>query len=990
MRRYTLKYEYSTDGLSWIDFSDIVDSAQTRLTHNLCTQGFKSAKDSVTFTIPSVTSAVKNQLIEDLLGTSDLHFRMTIPAPVQVNWGDDKVQWGSDDVYWDGATIGFVGYIDRSSVDLRSYPLPANLTLTAYDVSWLHLDDKVNQHILYENYTITQIVHALLGEAGLSYDASALDVADEVTIEAFVIDKDNSKTYREYIDTLLFEAGGYVLDFTPNGYARIFHLPWNDANGPYRTVDNPMNEGGVQIKSAYLKEDGVKMKWSSLAWSDADRQIWRDSINRKLDANNVMQGESIAAGAYWPKDAEVKPAYMEYSADFLDDPYLKLDTRKKNEDLSIIMAKNVYAEIYAEQNGSQYIFPVPGGYPIPADYQVAPYNFTTNPMIWPKKAWYLLYNTTASAINLTSFILRGTVLYRDRVNTLATDGSTNPKEYTSEYIYNASQAQRFLDFYWHFLQTSRFSMTWSEPYILEDLGDVVEITQKGMTYTQDAVIVAKTIRFVNDNTPIVQYSAVGVAVPVLSDGIAHSTVPQGSANNPTYEELTVEQKVEELEDDVVMWDFAIERTSAPQNLRMEWDSAKPKTYTEIKLTSLQKGTSVLEYWSCDGTKSADNLVWLTSFVGSYSKTTTGSAPVLRIYQQEPLKVINVTMYDPNDVNKTVTKQIVLEDQTEYDHDFGAFDPYVDNGVTYIAPDSFTVDGVEYDVLDGDFYVLGKNFFILNASSATPVSNPKEEGLYEELTGSSPKIYVTTDDTTIVSGKSYKKPTFPSNVFHNGTPYIFNNNSWNEMTATTANAKRMLTCLGNVLSDPDIQPVSAALYGWFENLVAKNAVLENLVAMFLQVGPGKGTAGSGFRFRALNDDGNGSPVFDVYYGDSSLFSVDISTGKIYFGNSFYYDPTYNGGAGAIRNTSDGVIIDSSGMITINNGLYKSNLVCPSFRSLPRSTPITPSTYTISGSANSQVSQMNNISLTVNTIYPCTHSTASTVRYLKKTSGPTYTF
>jgi hypothetical protein len=98
---------------------------------------------------------------------------------------------------------------------------------------------------------------------------------------------------------------------------------------------------------------------------------------------------------------------------------------------------------------------------------------------------------------------------------------------------------------------------------------------------------------------------------------------------------------------------------------------------------------------------------------------------------------------------------------------------------------------------------------------------------------------------------------------------------------------MLSCLGNVLSDPDIQPVSAAIYGWFENLCAKNAILENLVAMFLQVGPGDGTANSGFRFRALSNDGNGNPVFDVYFGDKVVLQINVSTGDIYFGGGFTY-------------------------------------------------------------------------------------------------------
>ena len=879
-RRYTLRYRYSTDnGVTWTDFSDAVDSSQTTITQSLCTNQFKSAKDSVNFTLPATNLAVKNQLVEDLLGDKDLLFEMDIPTPVPVKWSGNDVYWDSNEVRWRNTAIGFTGYIDRSSVDLRSYPLPTSLSLTAYDVSFLKLDSKVDQNMVLKSKTITEIVHTLLGIAGYSYDASSVDVADNVTLEAFVVDKDDSKTYREYIDTLLFEAGGYVLDFMSDGIARIFRIPWDDANGPLRTIDNPMNEGGIQIKSSWMQNDGIKVKWSTLEWSDANRRVWRDSINRTLPGS-VMQGETLAPGDYWPKNAELKPAYMEYSAEWLDDPYLLMDTRKQNEDLSVIMVDNPWADIRAShEDGSQYTFPQPAGYPIPADFQAAPYNFTANPMIWPsvptwtaKKAWYLLYNSSNENIILTSFEIKGKVLYRSRINTLETDGSTNPKEYTSTYIYDATQAQNFLNFYWHFLNTSRFSMTWSEPMLDEDLGDVVEITQKGMAYTQDAVIVAKTMRFINDKTPVISYSAVGVAVPVLSNGVANSLVPQGGASNPTYDQVELEQKVEELEVDVKTWDFDLNSVIYPVNLR-----------------SLSGDTHIVAKSQVKGYPSA-SLEW-EARDASGTTIATGSGSTFDFYiplNNSYASPISVIMSDSNGSIAPLTKTIDAMDETEYDHDFGSFVPYYADGQVHLNPESFVgPDGTEQAAIAGDFFVLGRSLaFGSMVSSVQPTSSPKAEGYYEKLGSSS--WYITTADTLVVPGKTYYKPKEGfSVVTPNGIPYIYDGVHWQEMQATTANAKRMLSCLGNVLSDPDIQPVSAAIYGWFENLCAKNAILENLVAMFLQVGPGDGTANSGFRFRALSNDGNGNPVFDVYFGDKVVLQINVTTGDIYFGGGFTY-------------------------------------------------------------------------------------------------------
>ena len=942
-RRYTLKYEYSTDGLTWIDFSDIVDSAQTSLVHNLCTTQFKSAKDSVTFTIPSVTSAVKNQLIEDLLGTDDLHFRMTIPTPVPVYWGDDQVQWGSDDVYWDGSDIGFVGYIDRSSVNLKSYPLPTTLTLTAYDVSWLKLDEKVNQHIVLENKKISEIVHALLGYAGYSYDASTLDAGDDVVIEGFAIDKDDSKTYRNYIDTLLFEAGGYVLDFTPNGYARIFHLPWDDANGPIRTIDNPMNASGIAIKSAWLKEDGVKLKWSSLAWMQNGR-LWKDSISRERGdvggGEEDIVGEWIKMDRYWPDGGELTPSYMDYSTEWLDTPYLLKDTRMQNQDLSVIMAKNVGAVIEALRGGKKkYVFPAPVppytssvGYPIPTsptDFTDNPYYFTANPMIWAKKAWYLLHNPQWSPVtpngtenpkgekwwylngtvytkatetsvvpgrqyyigatytavtpqgtenpayegwfvlsggnyvlttdvtvqpgttyydapdgrvDLQSFEIYGDVLYRDRINTLSTDGSTNPKEYTSEYIYDATQAQNFLDFYWHFLQTSRFSMSWSEPYLYQDLGDVVEITQKGMTYTQDAVIVARTMQFVNDKTPIVSYTAVGVAVPTLSNGVSYSTVPKGSANNPSYEEISIEQKVEDLEDDVENWDFAIEQSAVPRNDRISWSPNDSDSYTDIKLESLQKGYGLLEYWECDGTSSP----LLTYFVGANSKKTSGSTPILRIYKQETCSEIHVTMGSSEPVASAVhsiTKVIKIDNQTDYDHDFGVWEPLDDGTKAYIFPDSFTdKNGEEVPPYDGDFYVAKTKFSTTGTQVSTPTGNPNSQGWMERYgagTPSRPYYYKLTADTTVDLLKTYY--TASGQINNAGYAYIRSGASWVEMNITNeANAIRASKLLDDLTAAyaNGIQiPASVSNYSmwtWAKNFVAQNAMIQNLFSQAITI------------------------------------------------------------------------------------------------------------------------------------------------------------
>ena len=138
-KRFSLLYEYSTDyGTTWTDITDAVDSLQTKVLQSLCSNNFMSSKDSLTFTLPATSLPVKNQLINDLLGPNDILVRTYIPSPVAVSWdsSDPNVDWNSDPVYWrglaiQGRSIGFTGYVDRKTLNLRSYPLPAALTLTA-------------------------------------------------------------------------------------------------------------------------------------------------------------------------------------------------------------------------------------------------------------------------------------------------------------------------------------------------------------------------------------------------------------------------------------------------------------------------------------------------------------------------------------------------------------------------------------------------------------------------------------------------------------------------------------------------------------------------------------------------------------------------------------------------------------------------------------------------------------------------------------------
>ena len=995
--RFDILYRFSTDGGStWVDLTPQVDSRQTVLTHNLCTNNFTSAKDEATFVMPEtplfepdgVTPTPKKKLIDALLGNSDILIHINAPFPTQkVLWDDNAVVWNGMHVCWSDSGRRFTGYADRSAIDIRSFPLPPNITVKVQDVSVLHLDDKVDMHICWESYTVKTIVRNLLTLAG--YDAShvSLSEADTTVMSAtdnvtlpFVVDKDKAKTYRQYIDLLLFEAGGYVIDFTEDGHVELVHLAWDGTVPAVRTIDNPMNAEGVQMRGAWLKEDGAKVTWSSLMWS-AQEQLWMSDIDQSIESG-VLVGDTVEPNRYWPDGAELKPQYFEYDAKLLDSAYRTRESRRQNEDLTIIMAKNINIRQDAMQGTTPFTswdMVEPTVWPA-GDNWKDKYGIPSNPALWATKAWVLLHNNTAQDINLTFFTIYGDVLYRYKLNTMETQGTKNPKEYESTYIYDEAQAQRFVQFYWHFLQTSRYQFTWSEPCKWNELNEVVAVGIKGNGSTQKALIASKKSKWINGNTEILTYTAIGVdtytpatLVPTvivpstakqtavrpsltatfastpsftLSQWEAYGTpsapqtwtVTNASSFKSGYIALILGQ-ISDLDDTPVTlymdvtavdtvngtisgtgiridytvpvnvdnWDFEMEASSAVRNDRLApYSSLDPNSYTDIQLTSLQKGYGVLEYWSCTGTN--------TFFGGNPgTQTTSGSAPILRIAKDETDPEITVTMHSL-DNSLSIERKITIINETEYDHDFGAWS--APTLPTYINQENTLV------VLDGDFFVASTDF--------------------------------TGDD-----GQSYVM----------GVPYIYDSskaNPWhNEMTATSENAVRMLKCLASTLNDENIQPSTAALYGWFKNLIAKSAVIDELTSNTAFINE---LNGNNALFNSIKITGDSefhgvvqTTAFTttIAQGGGAPYSLGLNTGTRYWGynnlasklNSLLPSPGYYSVSGTYsqvrRGTGDiliATLASASGstvlpigtvlftstrnqtVVVTGSGMYSGNLTC----------------------------------------------------------------
>ena len=198
---------------------------------------------------------------------------------------------------------------------------------------------------------------------------------------------------------------------------------------------------------------------------------------------------------------------------------------------------------------------------------------------------------------------------------------------------------------------------------------------------------------------------------------------------------------------------------------------------------------------------------------------------------------------------------------------------------------------------------------------------------------------TPDGDPLVAGDYFLWATTTGGGHTKGVIYEYSGTAWAEST----NGDLVMTLFdsfADLANDVDSTVIGNAV---IKKLVALDAIVKNLLAENLKAGAGDGTASSGFRFRAQTDsagDGTDVPVFDVYKDDKQLFKVDISTGKIYFGEHFWYDPS----DGKIHTKDDKILIGSDGKMNATD------LVVDSIKSSRSGVTLTK---TMSGTAGSTV-------------------------------------
>lgn len=162
--------------------------------------------------------------------------------------------------------------------------------------------------------------------------------------------------------------------------------------------------------------------------------------------------------------------------------------------------------------------------------------------------------------------------------------------------------------------------------------------------------------------------------------------------------------------------------------------------------------------------------------------------------------------------------------------------------------------------------------------------------------------------TIFSAKVLERyESAPADTFSVGVPYVYNGSTWDKMDITqTENAYKAWDCVSNAVTHGiQIPQSSNGLWMMCANFVALNAVIRNLIAQNLKVG----NPAIGFSMEATTDGSTGYPTFNLRYNGNSLFRVDPYSGRVFFGEGFWYNPSDK----AIHSVNDNIVIGADGKL-----------------------------------------------------------------------------
>ena len=421
----------------------------------------------------------------------------------------------------------FRGVLDLGKLSIESAKLPGSVSITAKS-PMDGLDVKPNVNLVLYPATVQEVVERCIWEAASSHSVEWRCSVGSRQIEVpFVVTDEDSDTWRNKIDTLLTEMGGYTLAFDHSS-GKFYVFKVNDAKKAFSDI--PVNyHVQTKLKSSTTKfaKDGVVVSYGNVKKSEK-QYVYMHDISLENKSPLFPKGDEIKAGQHYPYDSDVTKTFEEYEGSLLDYGQLIGNTRKANKHIGIyyVDPESTKVEIVASDmagnsvsdwyDNLSFISPN-GGFTYPAGGE-----------FYPRKAWLSFRNKTDKSINITKFHISGDTYYSDaEYSVVMPIDCTDPEEYSAKYISKTDSAREFANFLMNLKRFGSDTSTWTERWEDHNLGDKVKLHHKGGN-TIDAVIVRKDSVIYGD-----ELWAKVTAVSIDGWSFEQPSVVQGSVQSPS-------------------------------------------------------------------------------------------------------------------------------------------------------------------------------------------------------------------------------------------------------------------------------------------------------------------------------------------------------------------------------------------------------------------------------------------------------------------------
>lgn len=474
---------YMKIGEEEVNLSPYISKNSVSFNKNLCSTGWKSVTDTASMTLTfNDRNVARLQEILAYLVSAQQAF-----PPVAVNVRIAQ-----------GDTTVFRGKLDLGKLSVSSSKLPGTISLSAKS-KMEELDVKPQNNFALWPGTVGDAVNRCLNELSLPSVSTWAPGIEKKELEVpFVVTEDDSNTWRNRIDTLLCEMGGYVLTY--DHATDTFAV--SKVNDPNKEVPETFVRYLVssQLKSGSTRfsKDGVVVIYRNVK-SEPDQIMYMKDISLSKDeATGDTVGEWVEPGAFFPEDADITKTFEEYDSGILDKGNLLETSRKQNSHMGLyfldpdttkieITASNENYKGVSDWYSNDSFYSPEGGFTYPAGGE-----------FYPTKAWIALKNKTEGKINVTDFRISGKVWYSDAEYRMVMPlACKDPEEYSSSYISKQETAKEYANFLMNIKRFGGDTSTWTERWEEHSIGDKVLIRHKsGSTIT--AVVVRKQTRTMGD------------------------------------------------------------------------------------------------------------------------------------------------------------------------------------------------------------------------------------------------------------------------------------------------------------------------------------------------------------------------------------------------------------------------------------------------------------------------------------------------------------